>query len=113
MDYNIRFTDDNRVVIIETPPKFIIDVSEDFRMKLKELVDEGHFNIVIDLSKTEYMDSSGLGAIVSRISVTRSNGGDIRLASPMEFVKSLLDVTNLIQILKIYDSVDEAVASFA
>jgi anti-sigma B factor antagonist len=70
------------------------------------------YNFVVDLSATEYMDSSGLGAIVSRIAVTRANQGDIRLAGPSKIVEDLLDLTQLIRILKIYKDIDSTVKSF-
>jgi len=112
MEYKISKVANGNVEVISTPVRFNIEVSEEFRIILKEFVDKGKFKIVVDLAQTEYMDSSGLGAIVSRISATRSHDGDIRIAAPKEFVKNLFDVTNLVKILKIYDTVDEAVESF-
>jgi len=112
MEYQVYQAADGAVEVIQTPVRFNIEVSEEFRIILKEFVDKGKYKIVVDLSQTEYMDSSGLGAIVSRISATRSHDGDIRIAAPKEFVKNLFDVTNLVEILKIFDTVEGAVDSF-
>ena len=112
MEYKIRDAANGQVKVISTPVRFNIEVSEEFRIILKEFVDQKQYKIVVDLSETEYMDSSGLGAIVSRISAVRSHEGDIRLAAPKEFVKNLLDVTNLVEILKIYDDVSAAIDSY-
>lgn len=112
MEYKIYEAANGNVEVITAPEIFNIEVSEEFRIILKKFVEKGKYKIVVDLAQTEYMDSSGLGAIVSRISSTRSHDGDIRIAAPKEFVKNLFDVTNLVEILKIYDTVDEAVNSF-
>ena len=58
------------------------------------------------------MDSSGLGAIVSKIAVTRSNNGDIRLAAVQKYIDYLLNLTHLNKILQIYPNIEDAVESF-
>jgi len=68
--------------------------------------------LVVDLGETEFMDSSGIGALVSRIAVTRSNQGDIRLASVRESISKLLSITNLDKIFVCFDDVRSAVKSF-
>jgi len=101
-----------KVTILQTPPRFTVEIAADFKDLLNELVRDEKYCFVIDLSLTEYMDSSGLGAIVSRIAATRANNGDIRLAEPSKFVEELLELTQLIRILKIYNDVDSAIKSF-
>jgi anti-sigma B factor antagonist len=101
-----------QVVIIETPKRLSVEVSEEFKDILKEYVDKQKFSIIIDLSSTDYIDSNGLGAIVSQIATCRSNQGDIRLASPTVYIESLLGITNLNKILKIFKTVDLAIESY-
>ena len=101
-----------KIVVIKTPERFTVEVSSEFKDLLNNLVKEQNYKIVINLSATKYMDSSGLGAIVSRIAATRANNGDIRLANPSKFVKELLDLTQLMRILKIYNNTKSAVNSF-
>lgn len=102
----------DKTVVIKTPERFTVEVASEFKELLNNLVKEQNYKIVIDLSATKYMDSSGLGAIVSRIAATRANRGDIRLANPSKFVENLLDLTQLIRILKIYDNTNSAINSF-
>ncbi|NOX36492.1 MAG: STAS domain-containing protein [Calditrichaeota bacterium] len=100
------------VYVIEAPQRLEGETAVAFRSKVKSIVDEGHYCLVIDLKDTVYMDSSGLGAMVSRIATTRSNGGDIRLANLNPFIQELIQVTNLNRVFQIFDSTEAAIASF-
>jgi len=55
-----------------------------------------------------FIDSSGLGALVGKISTCRKNGGDVRLIAPTQRVMEVLNITNLDKVLKIYKSFEEA-----
>lgn len=80
--------------------------------KLRDLLNQGKKNIVIDLAKVEYMNSSGLGMMTSMLSTVKSAGGTLALANPAERIKSLLAITKLNQLFKTFDDIDQAVASF-
>ncbi len=112
MDFKTEQSADGTVLIIQTPRRLTTENADGLKKLLKNYVDEGHFKIVINLAGTEYLDSSGLGAIVSKIAQTRSNNGDIRLASVQEYVLNLLELTHINQIVKLFDTPEQAVASF-
>ncbi|MEZ4700092.1 MAG: STAS domain-containing protein [Rhodothermales bacterium] len=80
---------------------------------LKELKEQEKKNVVVDLSKTKFMNSSGLGMLISAMTTMRNAGGDLRLANVADRIQSLLVITKLITVFKHYDSVDEAVTSYA
>jgi anti-sigma B factor antagonist len=113
MDFHFSENQESDVVIVEIPTYLSADISEDFKDFLYDLVDRGKIRIIIDLSNAEYVDSSGLGAIVSRLAYCRSLKGDIRLASPSEFMTSLLKITHLDQVLKVFPDLEQAVGSFS
>lgn len=69
-------------------------------------------NIVIDLQHVHRIASVGIGAILKCLSTVRSAGGDLRITGLSENVQTLFSVTKIIGIIKIYDSVAEAVKSF-
>jgi anti-anti-sigma factor len=69
--------------------------------------------IVLDLSDVEYITSAGLREIMSALDRARQSGGDVRLATPSARVTEVLELTGFDQHLKIFDTRDEAVASFA
>ena len=103
---------DGRVAVIKCPERLDAGVADEFRKHMTKLVESGHHRLVLDFQDTVFMDSSGLGAIVSRIATTRSNQGDIRLACPNEFVKKLLGITHLDKVLKSFETVASAADSF-
>lgn len=79
---------------------------------LHNLKEEGKKNIVVDLSKVKFMNSSGLGMLISGLTTMRNAGGDLRLANVADRIQSLLVITKLITVFKHYDSVEEAVSSY-
>jgi anti-sigma B factor antagonist len=75
--------------------------------KLGALIDDGHPKIVLDCSGMKYINSSGIGSIVSV-----SSRGAIRLCCVPERVRNVLEMVGLNQVLEVFDSVDAAIASF-
>ncbi len=80
--------------------------------KLHELIEKGQKNIVVDLSKVKFMNSSGLGMLIGGLTTMRKAGGDLRIANAADKIESLLIVTKLITVFKHFKSLDEAIASF-
>ena len=62
----------------------------------------------MDLSSTEFMDSSGLGALVAGLKTARQAGGDLRIASPSAQVQTVLSLTNLDRVLRAHETVEQA-----
>ena len=100
------------VIVIGCPPRLDIEVSDDLKNIMADLIEKKEYKIIIDLTSTKYIDSSGLGAIVSRIAVTRSNGGDVRLATTTRMILNLLELTHLNKILSCYNDIPTALNSF-
>ena len=80
--------------------------------RLRELVGrtvaEGRSTVVVDLSGTEFMDSSGLGALVAGLKSARQAGGDLRIACLSPQVEMVVKLTNLDRVLRPYPSVQDA-----
>jgi anti-sigma B factor antagonist len=76
------------------------------------LIAAGRTRIVIDLSGTEFIDSSGLGALVSCLKKTRQAGGDLRIAGPTQHVLTVFKLTNLDRVLKTVPTAELAAAAF-
>jgi anti-sigma B factor antagonist len=81
--------------------------------KLHELIEKDQTNVVADLGKVKFMNSSGLGMLIGGLTTMRKAGGDLRLARPTDKIESLLVVTKLITVFKHFKSVDEAVESYS
>jgi anti-sigma B factor antagonist len=80
--------------------------------RLKSRVDEviagGSTKIVVDLTETSFIDSSGLGALVSSLKAARQAGGDLRLAGAGEQVRTVLSLTNLDRVLRSHPTLSDA-----
>lgn len=68
----------------------------------------GRIRLVIDLAAVEFMDSSGLGALIGALKIARGAGGDLRIAAPGEQVLMVLKLSNVDRILKPYETADAA-----
>lgn len=86
--------------------------ASEFKELLHKLIEEGKKNVVVDLANVKFMNSSGLGMLISGLTTMRNNGGDMKLANVTEKIESLLMITKLITIFEHYASVDEAVKSY-
>ena len=75
------------------------------RSTVTDALAAGRTRIVLDLSDCEFMDSSGLGAVIGGLKTARQAGGDLRIASLTPQVVTVLQLTNLDRVLRPYDSV--------
>jgi len=86
------------------------------RHQLKELIqtalDQGARRILVDFSETGYIDSSGLGALVSISKKIREAGGELRLSGLNEDLRSLFELTKLDTLFAIAETPKQALASF-
>ncbi|MBN1465038.1 STAS domain-containing protein [candidate division KSB1 bacterium] len=81
--------------------------------RVKELVANGVKKVVIDLGKVSWMNSTGLGALMSSLTTMRNAQGDLKIARATDKVKSLFMVTKLITIFDSHDTVEDALQAFA
>jgi anti-sigma B factor antagonist len=90
-----------------------LEVSVEFRATLLQAIADGQRRLVVDLADIEFIDSSGLGALVSALKTLRAQkDGDIRLANLQQPVVALLEVTRLNRVFSSYSTVEQAVQSF-
>ena len=86
------------------------------RLELKDLVqaalDQGERRLLIDFSRTGYIDSSGLGALVSISKKIREAGGELRLSGLNDDLRSLFELTKLDTLFAIAETPQQALASF-
>lgn len=75
---------------------------------LRDVVDAGARNVVLDLAEVPFMDSSGLGLLVDLLKVLRDKGGRLRLAAVQEPVRNVLALSAVDQVVDLYDTVEGA-----
>lgn len=88
------------------------DETKEVHEKVKSLLADGLNKIVIDLSKVKWLNSSGLGVLISCLTSVTNAAGKLKIAGATEKVNSLLMITRLITVFDSYESVDRAVATF-
>lgn len=88
------------------------DESNQLRSKIKEVLAQGKKRLVLDLGEVSYIDSAGLGTLVAAYTSARNDGGEIRLANVTKKFGELLNITKLVTIFNVHESVADALKSF-
>jgi len=86
--------------------------SEDFKKIIYHSIEEDVINVVVDLANATWMNSSGLGVLITGLSTVRSSGGDLYLANVTDRIRRPLEITKLDTVFSIFNSVEQAIASF-
>jgi anti-sigma B factor antagonist len=101
---------DGWVVVRPGTRRLDVESAAEFKDRLAALVESGHQRVVVDLQDVEYLDSAGLGALVSVLKAVESRD-QLILASVSDRVRGLLELTGLTRLLRIVRSVSDALAS--
>jgi anti-sigma B factor antagonist len=80
--------------------------------KLQSLLHQGKKSILVNLGQVQYVDSAGLGALVSAYTTVTREGGSLKLVNVTKKLQDLLSITKLLTVFDTYDSEDEAVRSY-
>lgn len=82
------------------------------REKINDMIKEGDRKIILDLHGVTYIDSSGIGELVSSYTTLKNREGSLKLARLKSKIYDLLQLTALVSVFEIYDSVEDALQSF-
>jgi anti-sigma B factor antagonist len=81
------------------------------RERIKKLLDAGDSKFLLNLSDVDYIDSSGLGELVTSFTTVRNQGGQLKLLNLTRRVQDLLQITKLLTVFEVFDSESEALKS--
>jgi anti-sigma B factor antagonist len=84
-----------------------------FRDTVRELAGKGHKKMLLNLAEVSYIDSSGIGEMVSGFTTVANQGGQLKLLNLTKRVKDLLQITKLYTVFEVFDDEAAAVRSFA
>ena len=106
-------------VYSETPGFTVIAVSGEIdvytapklREKLITLVEDGSYQLIVDMEGVEFLDSTGLGVLVRGLKRVRAHDGWIDLVCTQGRILRIFKITGLNKVFNIYDSVPEAIAA--
>ena len=84
-----------------------------FRDTIRDLSSSGHKKILLNLGEVSYIDSSGIGEMVSGFTTVANQGGTVKLLNLTKRVKDLLQITKLYTVFEVFDDEASVVRSFA
>jgi anti-sigma B factor antagonist len=101
------------VTILDLDGKVTIgEGSVALRTAIRRLLEEGKKKILLNLAKVGYVDSSGIGELVSSYTAINKEGGELKLLNLTQKIQDLLTITKLLTVFDVYESEEEALASF-
>jgi anti-sigma B factor antagonist len=80
--------------------------------RIRDLLADGQRRILLNLADVSYIDSAGLGALISSYTTVKRESGQLKLVNLTRRIQDLLAITKLITVFDTYDSEKEALASF-
>ncbi len=110
----MKFSDflENDVVVLEVSGKIMGgDETTMFHGKIHEYMQLNKKNICVDLASVDWMNSVGLGMLISALTTVKNGGGRLVLAN-IDKIESILTITRLITVFEHFDSRDEAIKSY-
>jgi len=106
-------TDDGHITILTVDGDLVIGESESlFKRTVIRLLEEGKVNLLVDMRRVNFLDSSGLGALVRAMTNSQKEGGQTKLLGAGPQVKKLLEMTNLDSVFENFTDMETAVSSY-
>lgn len=107
-EFGIDVTDRDGCKVVAVRGEVDLATAPTLKNRLLELVTAGATNIVVDLTATDFLDSTGLGAVVAAYKRVRAHDGQLKLVATSSRVKRVFEITNLDRVVPICASVEEA-----
>ena len=112
MDIKERVVDG--VSVLDLSGKIVLGEGDgQVRDRIKDLLSDGQKKILLNLGDVTYVDSAGLGALISSYTTTKREGGQLKLVNLTKRIQDLLAITKLITVFDTYDSEQEAIESYS
>jgi anti-anti-sigma factor len=107
-----RHQEANGITVVRVDGQLIVGNRHELKELIQAALDQGERRILVDFSETGYIDSSGLGALVSIAKRVREVGGELRLSGLNDDLRSLFELTKLDTLFTIADTPQQALAGF-
>ena len=110
----IDVRESGNVVILDLNGRITIgEEAAALRDTIRELIEDGHKNILLNLADVSYIDSTGLGQFVGSYATVTSKGGQLKLLNLEKKVQELMQITKLLTVFESFTNESAAVRSFA
>jgi anti-sigma B factor antagonist len=111
---NIQQTPEGEIMILNLSGKIMGGPDyEKFHSEIKSLINDGYVDIVLNMSKVTWINSTGLGILVSAFHTLKKNGGVMKICDVSTRIDNILNVTQLKLVFETFETQSEALASFA
>lgn len=110
MDISVKSTETFHTFYVKG--KLDLTSSSEVKEKVKEYLEQGRINIILNLAQVDFINSSGLGTLVSTLKEVRTAKGRIALCCLAPYVQEIFEITQLSHIFDIYVGENEAQAAF-
>lgn len=102
----------NGVSILDINGEIDLYNAPEIKEVINGLISDQKTNVIINLEKVSYIDSSGIGALISSLSNLKKYQGGLKIINVYASVRKVFELTKLTSFFEIYDSEDEALAKF-
>jgi anti-sigma B factor antagonist len=114
MNLNIGSHEREGVIVLELSGRVVSgEECESFRRQVKELLASRQLSILLNLGEVTRIDSTGIGALVESVILSAKEGGRLKLFKVPRLIRNILSTHRLLQAFDIFETEDEALASFA
>lgn len=105
---------DGEIAVMEPKGELVGgEETDEVRAEIEKLAAEGNKKLVVDLGKTNYLNSTAIGVLIWAHTHYAKNGGEVKLANVNKSIKNIFVITKLTLVFDVQDSQLDAVASFA
>jgi anti-sigma B factor antagonist len=111
VDLSVSSSQQGGVTIVHVAGEIDVYTAPLLREVLDKQIAEGRTDLVVDLEKVTFMDSTGLGVLVGRLKLVRGQNGSLRIVSAEERILKVFSITGLDKVFHIHPSIDEATAA--
>ena len=105
-------TADNGIMVVAPTGRLDVAGAPALKEAISEVVKNGPPRIVIDMEGVSFVDSTGLGSVISALKQVRGSQGELRLAAPNQQARVVLELTTLDRVFPYYATVEEALTGF-
>ncbi|NLK63053.1 MAG: STAS domain-containing protein [Fusobacteria bacterium] len=102
----------NEIISVLLEGDVDVYTSVSLKKELNNIIEQGNDKILIDLGKTTYMDSSGLGVLVAILKLLKKNNGQMKIVELTPTIKKVFELTRLSNFFDIYDTEEDALKNF-
>ena len=108
MDLELESTKRDQHTVLTVRGEIDVYTAPRLRQAIVDLVDAGSVNIVVDMEKVDFLDSTGLGVLVEGLKRAHTRGGDLSVVVTQDKIIKIFEITGLNKAFSLHGSVDKA-----